>query len=104
MWNDDNRWHIEIVEALLPLRRRGVPFESAWRYACTQVGRRRPQWGRKEDDPDALPFHEFFRRACKREWHGEVTLDYQALGVLADPPDEGWRHCARPVGSLEAAA
>jgi hypothetical protein len=85
-------WDTRMVELLIHARRAGEhDFGRAWRWAL-EVARReglgRPQdfrgesQARREGDEGWLPWSSFFRRACQREWNGQVKADYLGLPEL----------------------
>lgn len=88
-------WSAAMVRLLLEQRAAGVvDFASAWRKAAAKgraqgVVRPRDYYGGgRRDDPDWLPFSSFFRRACEREWYGQVRLDFANLRELLADRDE----------------
>lgn len=78
-----------MLEGLLEARGAGErEFGRAWRHAerrARACGVQRPRdYVSVTEDPDWLPFSSFFRRACRREWDGEVYADYLGLRELLE--------------------
>lgn len=74
------QWARQMVRLLIEQRESGVvSFSLAWGRAKGLTTARQPSQGGSEYD-----FYSFFRRACQREWNGEVRTDYRALVELAD--------------------
>lgn len=73
------QWARQMVRLLIEQREGGVvSFTVAWRRAGCLTSARSP------DPRGGDGFYSFFRRACQREWNGEVCADYRALLELAD--------------------
>lgn len=81
-------WAREMTQLLAEQRQAGITdFPIAWTRAvklCTHTAPQGKNGRRPADDPDCLPFGEFYRQACEREWNGQVHHDYAGLRELAD--------------------
>ena len=76
-----------MVKELVSLKAQGYPFERAWTIAQSLVPIRVPKERPLRDDVEAVPFHEFFYQACKREWNGEVECDFASLLTMLPSDD-----------------
>lgn len=78
-------WETQIVDEMLSLRAAGIhDFDVAWARAIRLYPRAdRNQRGAGQS------FATWFQRMCRREWYGEVCVNYMALRDVAAALDEG---------------